>query len=223
MNLIDLTQLLTTHSPTWNGGCGFCLSILKDYDQTFRNHHLEMEAGVGTHMDAPAHRFPNTASIHQIPLNQLFCPACILDVRQQAHPDYEISIKDIEDYESIQGRIPQNALVIGYTGWSRYWNDSKRYSNVDSNGVRHFPAFSKESVQFLLQREIAGIGIDTLSPDCRDLSFPVHQLMLGSGKYIIENVADCSQMPQKGGFALALPLKIEATEAPMRLIGLYEN
>ncbi len=27
---------------------------------------------------------------------------------------------------------------------------------------------------------------------------------------------------QKGGFALALPLKIEATEAPMRLIGLYE-
>lgn len=223
LNLVDLSQPLNANSPTWDGGCGFRLSILKDYDQTFKNHYLEMEAGVGTHMDAPAHRFPNAASIHQIPLSQLFCPACILDVRQQAHADYEISVKDLEEYEGTHGKIPQNALVIGFTGWSRYWNDSKRYSNVDSVGVRHFPAFSEESIQFLLKRQISGIGIDTLSPDCRDLSFPVHRLMLGAGKYIIENIADCSPMPRKGGFALALPLNIEATEAPMRLIGMYEK
>ena len=75
--------------------------------------------------------------------------------------------------------------------------------------------------EHLLARNIAGIGIDTLSPDRPDSGFPVHQLLLGADKYIIENVANPQQMPKTGGFALVLPMKIQgATEAPTRLVGL---
>lgn len=66
-----------------------------------------------------------------------------------------------------------------------------------------------------------GLGIDTLSPDRPNEGYPVHRTLLSAGKYIIENIANSEQLPPTGSFVLALPLKIrQATEAPMRLIGL---
>ena len=58
----------------------------------------------------------------------------------------------------------------------------------------------------------------------QSLSFPVHKIMLGAGKYIIENIANCDQMPAAGGYVIALPLRIEgATESPIRAVGLVHN
>jgi kynurenine formamidase len=49
----------------------------------------------------------------------------------------------------------------------------------------------------------------------------VHQAFLGSGKILIENVANLDKIPAIGAFIMALPIKIkDATEAPIRLIGL---
>jgi kynurenine formamidase len=219
--LIELTQLLSPDAPTWNGSCGFCLEIKKDYDRIFRVQQIKMHAGVGTHMDAPSHRFPEGISIHQIPLDQLIAPLCVIDLSKLSAPDLIISAKDVQDYETAYGRVPAGALVIGYTGWSRFWHDKKAYRNEDHTGQMRFPSFSGEAAELLLERNIAGLGIDTLSPDCLDPAFPVHKLILGASKYIIENVASCANLPAKGAFALALPLYAEGcTEAAVRLIAL---
>lgn len=83
----------------------------------------------------------------------------------------------------------------------------------------HFPAFHKEAAEFLLEREVAGLAIDTLSPDCLDQKYPVHHAILGAGKYIIENVADCGSLPYKGAFVMAFPINADgATEAPIRMV-----
>lgn len=222
--VVELTHLLSPRVPTWNGSCGFCLEIKKDYDRMFRVQQLKMHAGVGTHMDAPSHRIEGGCSIAEIPLEQLIVPACVIDVSKKADADYEISVEDVEGYEQEYGKIPSKALVIGYTGWSRFWLDSDAYRNVDSNGQMHFPAFSGKAAEFLLQRNIAGIAIDTLSPDCLDAKFSVHQVILGAGKYIIENIANCSAVPPRGSYVIALPLRAEnATESPVRIVCLIEN
>ena len=219
--MIDLTHTLSSEVPTWDGSCGFYLESKNEDDQLFRVQKMKMDAGIGTHMDAPAHLFPERASIADIPCEQLIVPACIINVTERAHADYEISLKDVVDYELHYGPIQPQSIVIAYTGWSRYWNDPHAYRNADASGHMHFPAFSAPTVAFLLTRNIAGIGIDTLSPDCLDHSFPVHRLVLEAGKYIIENVADCSQMPAKGGYIMSLPLKCQgSTESPIRMIGL---
>lgn len=206
--------------PTWEGGCGFCLETTQD-DETFRLQHITMQAGVGTHMDAPSHLFPNTLSIDEIPLENLISPICVIDVSKQATADYTISTNDIRTYETAYGRI--QGLVIGYTGWDRFWPNPEAYRNVDSQGQRRFPSFSKEAAELLLSREIAGIAIDTLSPDCNP-HFPVHRLILGAGKYIIENIANASLLPPKGAHALSLPLFIQGgSEAPTRVLGLIPN
>lgn len=217
----DLTQPLSASVPTWNGSCGFCLEIKKDYDQMFRVQQVKMHAGVGTHMDAPSHRIQGGSSIADIPVEQLVAPICIIDVSKKAGSDYEISLQNIKDYEAVYGLIPSNALVIGFTGWSRFWTNSDAYRNMDTNGQMHFPAFSAESACLLIERNISGIAIDTLSPDCQDPDFSVHKIILGAGKYIIENIADCSQLPPRGGYAIALPFRAEnATESPVRVIAL---
>lgn len=222
--LIDLTHSLSPHVPTWNGSCGFCLEVKKDYDEVFRVQQMKLHAGVGTHMDAPAHRFQGRGSIADISLEELIVPACIIDVSDQADANYEISPQDVERYETKYGEIPQNSLVVAYTGWSAYWTNPDAYRNVDGNGQMHFPAFSKNAAEILVKKNIAGIAIDMLSPDCLDASFPVHKIILGAGKYIIENIADCSQLPPHGASVIALPLRAEeATESPIRIVALVPN
>jgi kynurenine formamidase len=221
--IVDLTHPLCSSMPTWNGSCGFCLEIKKDYDQIFRVQQIKMHAGVGTHMDAPSHRIQGGLAISDIPLEQLIVPVCVIDVSEHAGADYEISVKDIEDYEKTHGVIGRNSLVIAFTGWNRFWMDAEAYRNIDANGQMHFPAFSSQAAELLLKRNIAGIAIDTLSPDCSDAAFTVHKLILEAGKYIIENIADCSQIPPKGSYAIALPLRAESTESPIRIIGLVPH
>lgn len=219
----DLTHPLCSDAPTWNGSCGFCLDIQQDYDKVFRVQQIKMHAGVGTHMDAPSHRIKGGDSISDIPLEQLIVPICVINVSERAEADYEISTQDIEDYENKHGEIGQNSLVIGFTGWNRFWMNAERYRNEDVNGQMHFPAFSAQAAERLLKRDIAGIAIDTLSPDCLDKGYPVHRLILGAGKYIIENIADCSLIPPKGSYAIALPLRTESTESPIRIIALVPH
>ncbi len=219
--IIDLTHPLSSEVPTWNGSCDFCSEIKQDYDKMFRIQQIKMHAGIGTHMDAPSHCIQGGHSIADIPLEQLIVPACVIDVSIKADADYEISFEDIENYERTYGIIPKGSLVIGYTGWSRFWTNPDAYRNIDANGQMHFPAFSSKAAELLLKKDIVGLAIDTLSPDCLDQSFSVHRLILGAGKYIIENIADCSKLPPKGSYVMALPLKVkDGTESPIRIIGL---
>ncbi|MBS0605098.1 MAG: cyclase family protein [Verrucomicrobia bacterium] len=222
---VDLTHTLDGSAPTWTGGCGFSHEVKMDYDQGVRVLSYKCHAGVGTHMDAPSHFIKGGANMADIPLEQLIVPACVLDLSSKMHPDMFVMPEDILEYERKWGRIPENTLVLAYTGWEKYWKDSDRYRNADSSGKMHFPGFHVQTADLLLDRKIAGIGIDSLSPDGSNNKpanhFPVHEAILGAGRYIIENVAHLSKMPPCGAYALALPMKIAVgAEAAMRLVGL---
>lgn len=222
---IDLTHPLHEGIPTWSGGCGFKLDIKLDYPQGLRVQSLKSHAGVGTHIDAPTHFIKDSWNIADIPLENLIVPVSILDMRHKMDPDLFISPSDIEAFEKAHGRIPDHSLFLANTGWSQYWIEPLKYRNPDASGQMHFPGFSKEAAIFLLKRNIVGLGIDTLSPDGSmngpGVQFPVHEIILGAKKYIIENIANLDQMPPVGAYAIALPPRLlEATESAARLIGL---
>ena len=124
--------------------------------------------------------------------------------------------EDIRQFEREHGQIGAGAFVIVRTGWEQYWNEPEKYRNN-----LQFPSISRDAAELLLERKIAGLGIDTLSPDTPGSGYPVHEAILGAGKYIVENVANSSELPPLDSFSLALPIRTEGgTEAPMRLIGL---
>jgi kynurenine formamidase len=223
--ITDLTHALDEGIPAWDLSCGFHKSTICDYadcatDVKFRVHKIVTPAGIGTHIDAPAHCISGGLTIDQLALQDLAAPCVVIDVSARAHERYSLSTQDIENFEALHGKILPKSFVIVRTGWEQFWNQPEKYHNQHV-----FPSVSREAAEFLLERDIAGLGIDTLSPDRpgdgpQD-GYPVHGILLGAGKYIVENIAHAGELPPTGSFTLALPIKIlGGTEAPLRLVGL---
>lgn len=225
---IDLTHTLHEKIPTWRGeGCGFQLEVKLDYPAGARVHSLKCHAGIGTHMDAPSHFIEGGKNIGDIALEELIVPLCVLKVK--GAPDLLISPRELKEFEKQHGKIPPKALFVASTGWERFWSDPSKYCNLDAAGKKHFPGFSKEAAEMLLERNIAGLGIDTLSPDgCNNgkgaHNYPVHLAVLGAGKYIVENLAHLEQVPPIGTYAICLPPKAGlATESTCRIVALLPS
>jgi kynurenine formamidase len=240
-NIIDLTHELGQDIPSWDGNCGFRHEVLLDYEDCtirnrtlrtevqFRVQKLHMEAGIGTHIDAPAHCIPGGTTVEQLELKNLAAPAVVIDISSRMKDflqlsgsqfggwdDKSLSVQptDILDFEKQHGEIAPGSFVIIHTGWSRYWGNPEKYRNN-----HHFPSVAGSTAELLLERNIAGLGIDTLSPDRPADGFHVHKILLGAGKYIVENISSADKLPPTGAYTLALPIKITGgTEAPVRLI-----
>lgn len=221
--LIDLTHTLDSNIPTWDGGCGFNHDLVIDYadcknEDKFRVMKLSMQAGIGTHMDAPSHCIPGGKCIHEFEINDLCMPCIVINVSSKAHERYSVSSKDIRDFESIHGTIKQGSCVMIYSGWGRFWNDPEKYRN---NHL--FPSVTADAANLLLERGVAALGIDTLSPDRPEDGFKVHQAFLAKNKILIENAANLDKMPTIGAYVMVLPIKVnDGTEAPVRLVGLID-
>lgn len=222
-NLCDLSHTISENIPVWPGSTPFSRHLKMDYDQLARVYDYQHTESIGTHIDAPAHFFKEGKTIDELPLTQLVTSTFIIDVRNQvnADDDYLVSTDDIDAFESKYRDILPNSLVVAFTGWSEHWNEPDRYLNRDDKDILHFPGFSKEAAKLLLKKDIAGIGIDTISLDPgNSTDFPVHHLMLGNGKIQIENLTNLHLLPPIGAYIAALPLKIAAgPEAPARVIG----
>ncbi len=148
MKIIDLTHLLNGDIPTWNGTCGFHSEIKMDYPKGCRVQQYKMHAGVGTHMDAPSHFYKDGKHIADMPLEQLIVPGHVIDVAKRRAPDLLISPADLKAYEEKHGKIEKNSLVIGYTGWGAFWNDTPRYRNADATAKCIFPDLVKRQRSF---------------------------------------------------------------------------
>lgn len=213
--VIDLTHSLSSRIPSWDGSIPFQVD---DEDR------INMLTSAGTHIDAPSLFSQKGKTVDQLSFDQLFGPAHVLNVSKEASSSYEISRTSVEHYEAKYGPILENSIVVGFTGWDRHWANPRAYRNADSIGQGRFPAFSLSAIEALLERKVAGIAIDTLAIEPLDSAFPCHNLLLGEGKYIIENIANAALLPPKGGYILALPLKIaQGSEAPARVIGFINS
>lgn len=218
--IIDLTHTLHEHVPTWTGSCGFLPAIKLDYDQRCRVHNIKMHAGVGTHIDAPAHFIRGAKEVHQLPLECLIAPLKVISI-VRSNDDFKVTTQDIKSFEQQHGKIASGDLVVFNTGWHKRWDNPDAYRNVDQHGNMNFPSISAEVAQFLVDCDVTGVGIDTLSPDCSETAFPVHEIMLGAGKYIVENVANLDHVSSTGYIGYVLPLKAqELVESPVRFIAM---
>jgi kynurenine formamidase len=178
-----------------------------------------------TRLDAPARFAGSLWSVDQIPPERLFAPLAVIDVRAQARrdPDYQLSVTDIANWEQAHGQIPQGAVVMARTGWAERWNSPRVYRNEDSRGLAHFPGFSLQAAQFLVQgRNVVGLGIDTASIAAGNaVSSPVRNFTLSHSVYQLQNITNLAQAPVAGGLVLVAPAKLQgSSSAPARVLAL---
>lgn len=265
---IELSHVLTATSPTWEGVPAFSSSLACDYESSttttkFRVQKLCLHAGVGTHIDAPAHCIPGGRTVEMLTLSELISPCLVIDVSAQAGPTSLVSLETVLQFEdqyqakftahalreaafscssarvengrlspahSERGRrsaskdvsdnknLFTDSIVLFKTNWSRKWSEPKQYRND-----LQFPAISGEAAQYLVDRGVLAIGIDTLSPDRPGNQFPTHDIVLGANSYLIENLANLDQLPPVGATLMVMPLTlIGATESPARTIGIVD-
>lgn len=219
--IIELSHTLEEGMPCWDLSCGFRNHCLLDYadcgpNEQFRVMSFTTHAGVGTHIDAPSHCFPEGKNIHELSLAELVFPCFVINISYKSHERYSLTTDDISEFEQKFGPISEKSAVLINTGWARYWESPSKYHN---NYL--FPSVSKEGAQALIDRGVSAVGIDTLSVDRPCDGFHTHNIVLGAGKILIENVANLQNLAATGTILMAFPIKIKnGTEAPVRLVAL---
>jgi len=213
-HIVDNTQTLAPGIPTFSGVDTIVITPVFTFPMHgFAANALALPEHFGTHVDAPFHfAGPGHLFVSGIAVEDLVGPAVVVDVRDKvaSDEDYRLTVADLRAWERGHGRIPRGAIVIMFSGWGERWGDPDAYRNFH-DGALHFPGFSAESAQWLLdQRDIVGIGIDTLSVDYGpSTDFIVHHIVNGANKWAVENLANLEQTPAKGGLMVVSPMKIE--------------
>ncbi|MFZ9661301.1 MAG: cyclase family protein [Chitinophagaceae bacterium] len=182
----------------------------------------------GTHLDAPIHFAANKLTIDELPLSSLMGDAIVIDVSKKAldNRDYLASIKDVEEWEEENGKIPDNTIVLFRTGYGKFYPDRMKYFGTAKTGVEaipelHFPGIDPATTEWLVRnRNIKALGLDTPSMDYgQSKEFKTHQILLGSNKPGFENVANLDKLPLKGIYVMAFPMKIgKGSGGPLRII-----
>ncbi len=184
----------------------------------------------GTHLDAPVHFFREGHTVEQIPLERLTGSAIVIDVSEKAldFRDYQVVIEDITEWESKHGLIPENSIVLLYTGYGQFWPDRLKYLGTEDYGEQavsllHFPGLHPDTAKWLVEnRQINAIGLDTPSIDYgQSKLFQTHRTLFENNIPTFENVANLDQIPTTGAYVIALPMKIEGgSGAPLRIIAI---
>ncbi|KAL7637736.1 UNVERIFIED_CONTAM: hypothetical protein RMT77_011345 [Armadillidium vulgare] len=187
---------------------------------------------IGTAVTAPYRYDPNGRKIDEIPFDDLFAEAAVIDVRQKVAENfvYQVTAADVEDFVNKYGKFPPKTVVIFNTGWDeRRWPKQIAYYGTDKNvESMKYPGVSFEAVEALLDYEtfhgirIVGMGIDTPTLDygegALDL-FPVVHRVAEADKYIINNLRDVKRLPPVGARLMTMPLKVRnGTAAPARVV-----
>jgi arylformamidase len=220
---IDLSQPLEEYMPTFPTHSRFYHQIWNSpsLGDPSLSYQIVMHEHNGTHVDAPAHfsgRGTNSnITIDQIPILKLVGRGVRLDCRNVG-ADNSVSRKFVVDWEASYGALEAGDIVLFNFGWSKHWAlrpEGKRY-------IESWPGVAMDTAEYLVEKSVAAIGVDTLSPDSPEAfrNHPVHPIILDQRVLIIENLCNLELLPHFFLF-LALPLRIRSgSGSPVRAVAL---
>jgi len=221
----------TAHWPTnmkFHHDTVFC--GINDKGYFYASFRYGAEEHVGTHFDAPLHFNKGGESVEKVRVERLHGPAVIIDVTRESskNRDYLVTVDDLKTWERLNGKIPEGAVILLYTGFGKFWNDHLKYTGTLKSGPEgvkelHFPGLDPIAAKWISEkRKINAIGLDTPSIDYGpSTDFQSHRVLCASGITIYENVANLDKVPTKGAYIIALPMKIKGgSGAPLRIIAI---
>ena len=213
--VVDLSHEIHPDIPRWPGDPPIEFKTAARLERDgYRLSTFSMGEHSGTHINAPSNFHAQGDSIDAYPAGSLVVPAVVIDNRDraEANPDYALSTGDVESWEQRWGRIPEGSLVFLLTGWSEKWDHPREFLGYDHQGRMHFPGFSLESAEFLLdQRGAAGLGIDTHGLDGGlDTGFLINKLVLEQPRLSLENLSNLHLLPAVGTTLVIGVLRLKA-------------
>ena len=201
--VVDLTHPIRPGIPLWPGDPPVEFEAVASIgEQGYFLRRVSMGEHSGTHLAAPSAVSPDGAGPDRIRPENLVAPAVVIDVTGPASrdPDYTLGLNRVVEWERRHGAVSRDVVALLNTGWSRYWDQPRRFINADPQGVMHFPGFAVDAARFLLEnRGVAGLGTDTHGIDPgSDPNLAVSQLALARGAIVLECLNNLDQLPPTG-------------------------
>ncbi|MDQ2090864.1 cyclase family protein [Marimonas arenosa] len=223
----DMTHTLDTEFPTFGGVPGIGYDKAFDFAKDGYNlYNLSLNEHTGTHLDAPLHFSEDGTSVDEIPVENLVCPLCVVDIRARAAEDRDTRLTpdDLKAWIATNGPIPDGACVAMNSGWAAKTGGPEfRGADPARPGGLHFPGFHVEATKMLLEEtKAAAIAVDTLSLDHGpSQDFATHYAWLPAGRYGIECIAGLDDVPAAGAtLVVGAPKVGGGTGGPARLFAM---
>jgi len=158
---------------------------------------LTIGTHTGTHVDAPRHFFAQGTTIHDVPLEQLIVQAVVFDA--PGDPGSVIATEHVPASE-----LGGAGAAVIRTGWWRRWGRDF-YDDP--------PRLAAQAAAELLDAGAVSIAVDF------PLGSDIHELVLGRGKILVENICRLDQLKARRLWLVALPLKVaQGDGAPARVV-----
>lgn len=217
LKLIDLSYPLDPVTPVFPDYPPVALEILESarysrYDgrRALNSSRISVGMHCGTHMDAPFHFIEKGHTIDEIPLEQCFGQAILVDLRNSI-PDGVIEVRHLSPHEK---KIRKLRKAVILTGWSSKWGQPEFFTD--------HPVFSPKAAQYVVDCGAHLIGVDFPSVDRPP--FPAHVAFLSHGMVIVENLTNLESVKNEVFQLAVLPLKITGRDAsPIRAIAQEVN
>jgi arylformamidase len=218
MIFIDLTHLIKNEMPCFKAEwhCKTSMQQMGSISNVGRNTtKLLFGSHCGTHIDAPAHFIKDGRTIDQIGLDELVGPVSIFDF-SHLHNNEEITVKMLEN-------LTITPKIIFYFNWAKYFHDQKSfYSN--------YPFISDEACDFLIEKKVRLIGMDTPSPDDSRIKLgsendsKIHKKLLSANIILIEYLNNLDKLNDYSNWIIsAMPLKLENCDGSPARVCLFKE
>lgn len=211
MRIYDVSMTIHPRMAVWkrNQERLPVFTIERDFDVDgtgSRQTRVSLDMHTGTHVDAPLHFLAHGSPIENTGLDKLVRPVRVLDL---TNVEDKITRLDLENFRFGAGDF----LLL-----------KTKNSYVDVFDFE-FVYLERTGAAYLVEREIAGVGIDALGIDRSQADHATHKQLLSNEIVIIEGLR-LGDVPAGDYFMVALPLKLQGVEAaPARVIlfGVPEN
>jgi kynurenine formamidase len=237
VEVVDLTQPLSETTPVLVLPEPFAntphlsrrqLSRFDDAGPAWAWDVLELGEHTGTHLDAPIHWITGTGGddVASIAASKLVGPAAVIDRTGEvaADPGYLLTAADLDAHVADHGPIAAGSWVLFRTGWGARANDEAAFLNAGPEGPVT-PGPDVEAARWLAETPgVVGFGVETVGIDAGaaggfDPGFPVHNLLLGAGRYGLTQLANLEALPVSGALIVVAPLKlVGGTGSPSRVL-----
>lgn len=166
----------------------------------------------GTHVDAPRHFIAAGATIDDLPLDRFAGPGVVLDVaRERPEPI------DADALADAPGTVEPGDVVLVRTGWGDRYGDPE---------YARYPWLTADAADWLFDREVKLLGVDTRSPDRPRAmrpddwdDYPVHRTLLSAGTLIAENLSIPRELTGERIEVQGFPVNVRGGDgAPARFV-----
>jgi kynurenine formamidase len=179
----------------------------------------------GTHCDSPSHQVPRMESglptagpmgkvtVEQLDPRQMMGAACVIDcvdllaqVDRSVQRSPVITRERIQDWEKQHGELHKDEIVLFRTTWTdlyyKQFPDGLQFT-------RHHPAPNGRTMEYLVEKGIKLVGLDTLGIGMFQDDYEPHLVAGHAGMIVVEKLTNLSELPPRGAFFLFLPWKVK--------------